>query len=59
MYANRRKARQGNKNIRTNQTDTYYFDIEKCKISSFNEGCYKEDAKSKTHSVTIKSDMIK
>ena len=27
-----RKARQGKKNISTNQTDTYYFDIEKCKI---------------------------
>ena len=27
-----RKARQGKKNVSTNQTDTYYFDIEKCKI---------------------------
>jgi transposase len=50
-----RKARQGKKNARKNQQDTYYFDIEKCKICPFREGCYKEGAKSKTYSVTIKS----
>ena len=38
-----RKARQGKKNISTNQTDTYYFDRDK----------------SKTYSVTIKSDIHK
>ncbi|SNT56776.1 hypothetical protein SAMN05444672_1568 [Bacillus sp. OK838] len=48
-----RKARQGKKDVATNQTDTYYFDIEKCKICK--EGCYKEGAKSKTYSVSIKS----
>lgn len=50
-----RKARQGKKNAKKNQQDTYYFDIEKCKICPFREGCYKEGAKSKTYSVTIKS----
>jgi transposase len=50
-----RKARQGKKNIGENQTDTYYFDIEKCKRCPLREGCYKEGAKSKTYSVTIKS----
>lgn len=50
-----RKARQGKKGVATNQTDTYYFDIEKCKICPFKEGCYKEGAKSKTYSVSIKS----
>ena len=54
-----RKARQGKKNISTNQTDTYYFDIEKCKICPQKEGCYKDGAKSKTYSVTIKSDLHK
>ena len=54
-----RKARQGKKNISTNQTDTYYFDIEKCKICPPKEGCYKDGAKSKTYSVTIKSDIHK
>ena len=50
-----RKARQGKKNTGKNQRDTYYFDVEKCKICPFKEGCYKEGAKSKTYSVTIKS----
>lgn len=50
-----RKARQGKKNQGKNQRDTYYFDIEKCKVCPFKEGCYKEGAKSKTYSVTIKS----
>lgn len=54
-----RKARQGKKNISTNQTDTYYFDIEKCKICPRKEGCYKENAKSKSYPGTIKSDIHK
>jgi len=52
-----RKARQGNKNIGTNQTDTYYFDVEKCKICPLKDGCYKEGAKSKSYSVSIKSEL--
>jgi len=54
-----RKARQGKKNISTNQTDTYYFDVEKCKLCSHKDGCYKDGSKSKTYSVTIKSDIHK
>ena len=54
-----RKARQGKKNVSKNQKDTYYFNIEKCKICPQKEGCYKEGAKSKTYSVTIKSDIHK
>ncbi len=50
-----RKARQGKKGVGQNQSDTYYFDVEKCKRCPFKEGCYKEGAKSKTYSVTIKS----
>lgn len=50
-----RKGRQGKKDVGKNQTDTYYFDIEKCKTCPFKEGCYKEGAKSKTYSVSIKS----
>jgi hypothetical protein len=41
----------------SNQSDTYYFDIEKCKHCPFKEACYKEGAKSKTYSVTIKSNV--
>jgi hypothetical protein len=51
-----RKARQGKKGVSTNQTDTYYFDVEKCKVCPFREGCYKPGAKSKSYSVSIKSD---
>lgn len=50
-----RKARQGKKDVGDNQTDTYYFDVEKCKRCPLREGCYKEGAKSKTYSVSIKS----
>ena len=50
-----RKARTGKKNQGENQKDTYYFDIKKCKVCPFREGCYKEGAKSKTYSVSIKS----
>lgn len=54
-----KKAKQGKKNVSKNQTDTYYFDIEKCKICPLKEGCYKEGAKSKSYSVSIKSDIHK
>lgn len=50
-----RKARQGKKGISANQTDTYYFDVGKCKSCPIREGCYKEGAKSKSYSVSIKS----
>lgn len=50
-----RKARTGKKGISNNQKDTYYFDVEKCKKCPFKVGCYTEGAKSKTYSVSIKS----
>ena len=52
-----KKARQGKKNTGINQVDTYYFDVEKCKTCPLRKGCYKEGAKSKTYSVSIKSDL--
>jgi transposase len=51
-----RRARQGKKNRGKNQASTYYFDVEKCKVCPLREGCYKSGAKTKTYSVTIKSD---
>ncbi|NGM74892.1 transposase, partial [Sphingobacterium sp. SGL-16] len=54
-----RKARQGKKEQGTNQTETYYFDVEKCKTCPFGQGCYKPGAKTKTYSVSIKSDLHK
>jgi len=50
-----RKARQGKKNSGTNQVNTYYFDIEKCKGCPHKDGCYKEGSKTKSYSVSIKS----
>lgn len=50
-----RRARQGKKGRGKNQTDTYYFDVEKCKRCPLREGCYKEGSKSKTYSVSIMS----
>ncbi len=35
--------------------ETHYFDIEKCKVCPFRDGRYKEGAKSKTYSVSLKS----
>jgi transposase len=52
-----RRVRQGKKGQGENQTDTYYFDVEKCKRCPLREGCYKEGAKSKTYSVSIKSQV--
>jgi hypothetical protein len=52
-----RKAIQGKKNVGKNQVITYYFDIEKCKNCPLKQGCYKEGAKSKTYSISIKSEI--
>lgn len=52
-----RKARQGAKDVGTNQVETYYFDVEKCKSCPLKEGCYKDGAKTKTYSVSIKSEL--
>jgi transposase len=52
-----RKARQGQKSSGTNQTDTYYFDVEKCKVCPLKENCYRSGAKTKSYSVSIKSDL--
>lgn len=50
-----RTARTQKKNVGKNQRQTYYFDIKKCKICPLRDGCYKDGAKSKTYSTTIKS----
>jgi transposase len=52
-----RKAKQGKKNIGKNQAETYYFDVEKCKTCPLKNGCYKEGAKTKSYSVSIKSNL--
>ena len=52
-----KKAKQGKKNQNSNQTITYYFDVEKCQKCPMRKDCYKEGAKSKTYSISIKSDL--
>ena len=54
-----RKAKQGKKNAGKNQVITYYFNVEKCINCAKKNGCYKEGSKSKSYSVTIKSDIHK
>ncbi|MFB5762036.1 IS1182 family transposase [Paenibacillus medicaginis] len=54
-----RKARTGKKGKGANQVDTYYFNVEICKRCPLKQGCYKEGAKSKTYSVSIKSNEHK
>ncbi len=50
-----RREHNKRKNEKKNSRYRYFFDIEKCKICPFKDGCYKEGSKSKTYSVTIKS----
>lgn len=50
-----RKTKGGKKGVPANQVNTYFFDIEKCKRCPIKVGCYKEGAKSKSYSVSIKS----
>ena len=51
-----RKAKQGKRDGRWNQVWTYYFDTEKCKTCSRRDGCYKNGAKVKTYSVSIRTE---
>lgn len=50
-----KKCIQGRKNVGRNQTVTYFFDIQKCKVCPLREGCYREGAQSKTYAVRIMS----
>ena len=50
-----RKAVQGKKGQGQNQSLVFFFDVDKCKVCSKRDGCYKEGAKSKSYSVQIKS----
>jgi IS5 family transposase len=35
--------------------ETYFFDVDKCRVCPFREGCYKDGSKTKSYSVSIKS----
>ena len=51
-----RKARTGRTTGKYNPQETHYFDINHCQTCPTKVGCYKEGAKSKTYSITLKSD---
>ena len=46
-------------NQKKNARIKYFFDINKCHTCPYRNGCYKENAKTKTYSITIKSDYHK
>lgn len=54
-----RKAKKRRRNQGDNPHISYFFDVEKCKCCPHSDGCYKEGAKTKTYTVTIKSDIHK
>lgn len=51
-----KKAKTGRKTGKYNPQETHYFDISHCQICPSKVGCYKEGARSKTYSITLKSD---
>jgi transposase len=52
-----RKSIESRKKEKKSSREVYFFDVEKCKVCSLREGCYKTDAKHKTYKVTIRTDM--
>lgn len=54
-----RRARQGKNNQAKNQAMVYYFDVEKCKLCSRRNGCYKDGARTKTYAVQIQCEEHK
>lgn len=48
----KKHAQDGNGTV-----ESYFFDVEKCKRCSMREGCYKDGAKTKSYSVSIKSNI--
>ncbi len=44
-----RKGRYSAPNGQRNDRAVYYFDVEKCKVCPYKEGCYKEGANTKTY----------
>ena len=49
--------RSGKKGYCNSRSLTYFFDVEKCKVCSRKDGCYKNGAKSRTFSITLRSEM--
>jgi len=61
-HLSKRKTTSGKKQHEkdgSGMVESYFFDVEKCKNCSKREGCYKEGAKTKSYSVSIKSNTHK
>jgi transposase len=54
-----RKAIQTKKAKGKSQTDSYFFDVEKCKTCALMNGCYRPGSRTKSYTVSIKSDEHK
>ena len=52
-----RKAIQGKKGEGCSRSIVYYFDTDRCKICAKRDGCYKAGAKSRTYSITLRSNL--
>jgi transposase len=52
-----RKTKESRKKEKKSAREVYFFDVEKCKVCSLRNGCYKPNAKTKTYKVTIKNEM--
>ena len=59
MSVSKRKIHKKTKGANENPRIEYRFDVEKCKRCPMCDGCYKEGAKTKSYSITIKSDIHK
>ena len=56
MAIRKAKDKCGSKN---REVIRYYFDVDKCKLCPYREGCYKKGAKKKSMTVTIKKEIYK
>jgi transposase len=52
-----RKSKESRKKEKKSPREIYYFDVNKCKVCSLREGCYKPEAKHKTYKVAINKDI--
>ena len=51
------KSKESREKEKKSPREVYFFDVEKCKVCSLREGCYKPNAKHKTYKITIQKDM--
>ncbi|MDR1335764.1 MAG: transposase [Tannerella sp.] len=52
-----RRTKESGKKEKKMPREVCHFDVNKCKVCSLREGCYRPDAGHKTYKVTVKPDM--